>query len=82
MSEKKIEEILEEAAAKITLEAHFKANLETQLRDAHKPKERFVMFKNKNLVSTLGLIGAIAILLLALNWAFRSLAPKTIPGTG
>ncbi len=82
MNEKKMEEILEEAAAKIVPEAHFTAHLEKQLRDAHKPKERFVMFKTKNLVSTLGLIGAAVLLLLALNWAFRSLAPKTIPGAG
>jgi len=82
MSEKKIEEILEEAAAKITPKAYFKANLEMQLRDAHKPRERFAMFKTKNLVSTLGLIGAAVLLLLALNWAFRSLAPKTILGAG
>ncbi len=82
MNEKNIEEILEEAAAKIAPEAHFKAQLERQLRDAHKSRERFFMFKNKNLVSTLGFIVAAALLLFALNWAFRSLAPKTIPGAG
>ncbi len=82
MNEEKIAEILEETAEKIAPAARFTTELERQLKDAHKPKERFAMFKNKNLVSTLGLIGAIAILLLALNWAFRSLAPKTIPGAG
>ena len=40
------------------------------------------MFKNKNFVSTLGFVGAIVILLFALNWAFQSLAPKTIPDAG
>ena len=40
------------------------------------------MFKNKYLVSMLGFAGAILVLLFALNWAFHSLAPKTIPDAG
>ena len=80
MNEKNIAEILEKAAARITPEAGFQAELEKQLKDVHKPNERFVMFKNNTLFPTLGIIGGLAILLLALNWAFHSLAPKTIPG--
>jgi hypothetical protein len=37
------------------------------------------MFKNKNLVSMLGFIGAIVVLFFALSGVFHSPAPKTIP---
>ncbi len=40
------------------------------------------MFKNKNLVSMLGFVGAIVVLFFALNWAFHLPAPKTIPDAG
>ncbi|MCL4528372.1 MAG: LysM domain-containing protein [Chloroflexi bacterium] len=77
----RVANLLERTAHQIELNPDFQSALEGRLKDAYGTKGTAAMSLKKIMPA---IIGAIALIVLAivLDWAFRSLAPKTIPGAG
>lgn len=79
--EARVADALDRAAQQIELNPNFQAALENRLKEAHRPKGVSIMPLKKSLPALAWAIALIAFAI-ALNWAIRSLAPKTIPGAG
>ena len=76
----RVADLLERTALQIKLNSGFQAALEARLKSAYK-QETPIMSLKKIMPA---IIGAIALIILAivLDWVFRSMAPKPIPGAG
>ncbi len=76
-----IKKILEETAQQIKPGSVFTANLEKQLKQAHKPKVGFNMLTVKKISSPIGWTFALIALAIAFNWIASQIAPKNAPAS-
>ena len=75
-----IEKKLLDVAGRTNADPHFVSELESKLKNTHKPKTSWSMPMFKQATSALGWIALVAILGYFLNWSFATLIPTQQPG--
>lgn len=76
-----IKTLLEETAGQIKPSSAFTANLEKQLKQAHKPKASLNMSTLKKITTPIGWGLALIALAFGFNWIASQIAPKNIPAS-
>jgi len=75
-----IEKKLLDVAGRTNADPHFVSELESKLKNTHKPKTSWSMPMFKQATSALGWVALVAMLGYFLNWSFATLIPTQQPG--
>jgi len=75
-----IEKKLLDVAGRTNADPHFVSELESKLKNTHKPKTNWSMPMFKQVTSALGWVALVAVLGYFLNWSFATLIPTQQPG--